>query len=85
MYTAQRVKYCNRSFIGLTEDDLPGKIVLTFMVQSTCSTYKSLVCLVPINKLNTASLHFWFDKVLMALSNIFLIVAISIDNHLCNR
>ena len=55
------------------------------MAQLTCSTYKDVVCLVPINKLDTASLHFWFDEVVMALSNIFFIVAISTGNHICNK
>ena len=71
MYTPQRVEYCNGSFIEQTEDNLPAQTVLTFMVQLTCCTYKDVVCLVPINKLDTASWRFWFDKVVMALSNIF--------------
>ena len=85
VYTAQHVEYCNECFIGLTEDNLPAQTVLTFMVQLTCSTYKADVCMVPINKLDTASLRFWFDKIVMVLSNIFFIVAIYTDNHICNR
>ena len=85
MMDAQRVEYCNGSFIGVTEDSLPAKTVLTFMVQSTCSTYIDVVCLVPINKLDTASLRFWFDKVMMVLSNIFFIAPISTDHHTCNK
>ena len=32
VYTAQRVEYNNGSFVGLTEDGVPAKTVLAFMV-----------------------------------------------------
>ena len=54
VYTTQRFEYCNGSFIWLNEDNLSAKTVLTLMIQSACSTYKGVVCLIPINKLNTA-------------------------------
>ena len=53
VHTAQRIEYCNGSFIGMTVDNLPVRTVLTFMVQSTCSTYKDVVCLVPLNILDS--------------------------------
>ena len=40
VYTAQRIEYNNGKFIGLTNDGVPAKTVLTFMIQSTCSKYK---------------------------------------------
>ena len=85
VYTAQRVEYSNSAFVGLTEDGLPAKTVLTFMVQSIAGKYKDVVCLVPVNKLDTALLRSWFDKVLNALNDIFFIVVVCTDNHVCNR
>ena len=66
VYTAQRVEYSNDSFVGLTEDGVPAKTVLAFMVQSICGKYRDVVCLIPINKLNTNTLSHWFNRVLKA-------------------
>lgn len=85
VYTAKRIEYANGSFTGLTEDGEPAKTVLTFMVQSTCSKFKDVVCLVPVNKLDSNLLRCWFDKVMEALNDILFIVAVSVDNHVCNR
>ena len=85
VYTAQRVEYTNGTFIGLLEDGEAAKTVLGFVVQSTCYKYKDVVCLVPINKLNTNILQTWFDKVMKALAEIFFVIAVSVDNHICNR
>ena len=85
VYTAQRVEYSNEAFIGLSEDGGPAKTVLPFMVQSTCDKHKDVVCLVPINRLDTTILRTWFDKVMKALHKIFFVVALSVDNHSCNR
>jgi len=85
VYIAERVEYSNGSFIGLTENGTPAKTVLGFMVQSVCSNYKDIVCLVPVSTLNSAMLHTWFKKVLHALHDIFYVIAVSTDNHICNR
>ena len=85
VYTAKRVEYQNEIFVGLTEDGLPAKTVLAFMIQSTCCKYKDVVCLIPVNKLDTTLLSCWFEKVMKALNDIFLVIAVSIDNHVCNR
>ena len=62
LYTAQSVEYQNGTFVGLTEDGERARTVLTFMVQSVCKSYKDVVCLVPVEKLDTSKVHFWFDK-----------------------
>lgn len=85
VYTAQRVEYSNGSFVGLTEDGLPAKTVLAFMIQSLAGKYKDVVCLIPVNKLDTVTLRTWFDKVMDALDDFFFVVAVSTDNHVCNR
>ena len=85
VYTAQRVEYSNGSYIGMTEDGHVAKTVLAFMVQSVCKNYRDIVCLVPVEKLDTKLLHSYFNIVMHALDEIFFVVAVSLDNHICNR
>ena len=85
VYTAQRVEYSNGRFIGLTKEGLPAKTVLAFMVQSVCHKYKDVLCLVPIEKLDTKLLNYYFNMVIKAVNDIFFVVAVSVDNHVCNR
>ena len=83
--TASRIEYRNGSFIGLTDEGLPAKTILAFMVQSIRSKYKDVVFLVPISKLDTASLRAWFDRVMISIDEFLLVSAISVDNLVCNR
>ena len=85
VYTAQRIEYCNGQFIGLTKDGVASKTVLTFMVQSIYGKYKDVVCLIPINKLDTALLREWFFKVMEGINDCFQVLAVSADNHVCNQ
>lgn len=85
VYTAQRVEYSNGSFVGLTEEGVPAKTVLSFMVQSIGGKYQDIVCLIPVNKLDTSLLRTWFNYVMQGLHDIFLVVAVCADNHVCNR
>ena len=70
VYTAQRVEYSNGSYVGLTEEGRPAKTVLAFMVQSVCKKYSDVVCLVPIERINTKILKSYFDLVMDALNEI---------------
>ena len=85
VYTAKRIEYANGSFVGLTESGEPAKTVLAFKVQSSCSKFKDVVCLVPVSKLDSTKLKTWFNIIMDALKDIFCIVAISFHNHVCNR
>ena len=85
VYLAERVEYSHGSFVGLTEEDIPAKTVLGFMVQSICSKYKDIICLVLSANLDFSILQKWFFKVMTALHDLFIVVAISADNHICNR
>ena len=85
VYTAQRIEYSNGYFVGLTEEGKRAKTVLTFMIQSVSHKYKDVVCLLPVNQLDTEFLKKWFDKVMVALNDLFFVVAVSVDNHVCNR
>ena len=71
------------ALVGLTEDGTPAKTVLAFVIQAVTGKYKD-VSLTPVNKLNTALLRDWFDCVSDGINDLFLIVAISVDNHVCN-
>ena len=85
VYTANRIVYSNGTFVGLNNDREPAKTVLTFIFQLTCSKFKDLVCLVLVHKLSSAQLRYWLDKAMAALSVIFCVLAVSVDNHVCNR
>ena len=85
VYTAQRIEYDNGSFVGLTDDGKPAKTILTFIFQFLCSMYKDVVCLIPVSQLDTQFLQKWFEKVMVALDKLLFMVAVSVDNHICNR
>ena len=85
VYTVQRVEYTNGSFIGVTEEGASAKTVLKFMLESVKGKYKNVVCLIPIHKLSTALIRKWFDLVMSALNDLFLVFAVSADNQFCNR
>ena len=85
VYMAQRVEYSDGSFVGLNEDGVPVKTVLAFMVQSICGKYRDVVCLIPVNKLDTGTLRHWFNGVLMAISSFHKLRAVYADNYICNR
>ena len=84
VYVAQRIEYTDGAFAGFAADGSSAKNGL-FMVQSVCSNYKDMLCLIPISKLDTRILQAWLHKVLLALPNLIIIVAVSADNHICNR
>ena len=83
--TAQRVEYSNGSYIGLTEEGRPAKTVLVFILQSVCKKYSDIVCLVPIARIDTKILKLLFDLGMDAFDEIYFVVAIYVDNHVCNR
>ena len=85
VYPAKRIEYNNGAFVGVTEEGTPAKTVLTFMIQSSCSKYSDVVYNVPVDKLDTNLLRSWFDKVMLALYDLVFVVAVSVDNHVCNR
>ena len=85
VYTAQRVEYTNGSFVGLTENSFSVKTVLTFMVQSIAGKYKDVICCIPVNRLDTNLLRKWLNKILEALHDYLVVVAVCADNHVCNR
>ena len=83
--TAPRAKYSNGAFVILTETSLLAKTVLTFITQSTCAKYTDVDCLIPLNKLDTTTLRYWFNQVMLSLHDLFLVIAVFVDNHVCNR
>ena len=83
VYIAERIEYCNGSFIGVTENGKPAKTVLGFMIQSI--KYQDVICLTPIATLDTVTLRAWFDEAMINLNDLFHVVAVSTDKHICNR
>ena len=83
--TATHMEYRNGTFVSLIEDNACARTVLTFMVQSVCQSYKDVVSSVSVEKLDTSTLHCWFDKAMKFLDKIFLKIAVFVDNHFCKR
>ena len=84
VYVAQRIEYTNSAFVRLADDGSSATTVLSFMVQSVCSNYKDVVCVIPVSKLDTSILQALLHKVPVALHYLFVIVAVSFDNHICD-
>ena len=55
------------------------------MIQSVSYRYNDVVCLFPLNQFDSKFLRKWFDKVMVAHNGLFFVVAVSVDNHVCNR
>ena len=55
------------------------------MIQSVFLKYKDVVCLLPVNQLDLEFLQKSFDKVMVALNDLFFVVAVSVDNRVCSR
>ena len=85
VYTAQRIEYSNGNFVGPTEKGKRAKTILTFMIQSVSHKYNEVMCLLPVNQFDSEFLKKWFDKAMVALNGLFFVVAVSVDNHVCNR
>ena len=84
VYSAQSVDYSNGNFVGQTEKSKRAKTVLTFIIQSVSYKYNDVVCLLPVNQFDSEFLKKWFDKVMVAHNGLFFVVAVSVDNHVCN-
>ena len=85
VYTAQSIEYSNGNSVGLTEKGKRAKTVLTFIIQSVSYKYNDVVCLLLVNQFDSEYLKKWFDKVMIAHNGLFFVVAVSVDNHVCNR
>ena len=44
-----------------------------------------MVCLLPVNQFDSEFLKKWFDEVMVAHNRVFFVIAVSVDNHVCNR
>ncbi len=85
VYAAQRVEMVNGRIIGMTENGAVAKTVLTFMVQSIRSKYKDVIKIVPVESLTIDILKKHFYSVLQDIADIFITVAVCVDNHVVNR
>ena len=83
--TAQWIEYCNGQFVSLTKDGIPAKIVLAFIVQSIVGKYKDIICLIPINNLDSGLLRECFFGVMEAIKDCFDVLTVSADNHVNDR
>ena len=81
IYTAKRVEYSNGKFIGLTDDGKVAKTVVTFMVQSLCSKYRDVVCIVPVESLTIELLEEYYYKVMVQLRELMFVQGLSSDDH----
>ena len=85
IYTASRVECVGGKLIGVTEDGNLSKTILAFMIQSLHGKYRDVVKLVPVENLTTDVLLAHFNAIISSLSDVFFVIAISVDNHVINR
>ena len=84
IYTAQRIENSNESFVGLTEKGASAKTVLTFIIRFAFSKYKDvLACYQLVNW--TQLCCGMVEKVMLALDDLFFVITVSVDNHICDR
>ncbi len=85
VYVASRIELVDGKLVGVTDNGGLAKTVLVFMVQSIRTKYRDVVKVVPVENLTTSLLLEQFTSVLRSISNIFHVIAVSMDNHVVNR
>ena len=86
MYTRKkRVEYSSGTFYGYENQNVT-KTLLCFMIKSVGGKYMDMVCMSPIDKLDSDILHSMWLNVLEKLTEIgFDVVSDTVDGHSSNR
>jgi len=86
VYSSRRCEYSNGKFYGYDSEDGTSKTVLCFMITGTASSYRDIVCMVPLSKIDSEVINKWWWLVVQTLTEIgFRIVSSISDGHSANR
>jgi hypothetical protein len=84
LYSAKRIEFAGGKVYGLEGDSAP-KTLLCYTVKSIAGTYRDMVALLPISKIDFSVIEKNYENVLKALTDIGLeVVSISTDGHSAN-
>ena len=85
VYSAKRVEYSGGTFYGYENQNVT-KTLLCFMIKSVGGKYMDMVCMSPIDNLDSDILHAMWLNVLETLTKIgFDVVSDTVDGHSSNR
>ena len=88
IYVAKRLEFsrATNSGVGLSNDSVPAKTVLCFMVSSICGSYRDIVQMIPLSQISSTIIIQYLWKIIEEVTKIgFYITSISADNHSANR
>ena len=86
VYSARRCEYSNGKFYGYDTSDGTAKTVLCFMLTGVASSYKDIVCMVPLSTINANIINKWFWETVKAVTEVgFHVVASISDGYSANR
>ena len=86
VYCIRRTEYVAGKLHGNSEDNTCAKTLLCYMIASVAGTYRDMVAMIPISKIDATIIQNNFQKIVKALSDIGLeLVAMSVDGHSSNR
>ena len=87
VYSCQLCRILKRNFCWI--DRIWCMCKNSFEIYNGVSLQKLRGCCLFVTSRKTrywlVSLHYWFIKVMKYLNEIFLVVVVSVDNHICNR
>ena len=85
VYCEKRVEFTGGKLYGLENSDAT-KTLLCFMVKSVAGTYRDMVAMHPISRIDSDVIELNFTKVLQSITEIGMdVVAVSTDGHSPNR
>jgi hypothetical protein len=85
VYSAKRIEFSGGKFYGL-ENAEATKTLLCFMVSSVAGSYRDMVAMMPIVKIDASVILSNFEKVVEALQEIgFQVTSVLTDGHSANR
>ena len=85
VYSAKRVEYSNGTFYGY-ENQTVTKTLLGFMIKSVGGKFMDMVCLFPVDQLDSEILHSMWKNVLKEVTEIgFDVVSNTLDGHSINQ
>jgi hypothetical protein len=85
VYCAKRIEFSGGKIYGM-ENNSPTKTLLGFMMKGVAGSYRDMVALLPLTKIDSTILHESFNKIVECVTEVgFDVVCVSTDGHSANR